>query len=201
MAFNPLQISPEFLAAQGAPVLQQPTMQIPAGMYQGNGMPATTGANLQLNPNGASPNTIFGMSPAMFASIAGQAGAAISPKDSWGSRLGTSAANMGGQQLQQIANQEAEKRQMAFYRDLFKGKTPAEVAAIQKDLQDPNTGGGIGHPSTPTEIANLTSKTPADVGDISKQFGLNVTAPQNSLKIPSPNDFYAMSQIIGGGKR
>jgi hypothetical protein len=54
--------------------------------------------------------SILGMTPSTFASVAGQMGAAISPKGSWQQQLGSAAAQMGSQKIGQLLQAEKEKR-------------------------------------------------------------------------------------------
>jgi hypothetical protein len=120
-----------------------------------SGIPTTLGVNTALNTAG-SDAAAGGIDPQMMGliSMAGQMGAAIAGPDTWQGRLGGAAANMGSQKLTQLANQEAEKRQMAFYKDLFAGKTPTQIEALKSDIMQ-GTKSPVGDPT------NLLSATPA----------------------------------------
>ena len=132
------------------------------------------------NQNG----NILGMSPDKFSAVTGQLGAALAPKGSWQQGVGSLAANMGSQGLQQIANSEAEKRTLEFYKELFKGKNPAEIALIKADLESKN--GGVGLPT------HLSSTTPALSG--MKNFS---DAFKNPINVAEPG--FLTSQVPNTG--
>ena len=80
-----------------------------AGMHANPGMPPTTpAANI---PGVGTGGNILGMTPQIFASIAGQLAGALEGPDSWQGRLGGVAANMGSQKIQQLATAVKEKKQ------------------------------------------------------------------------------------------
>lgn len=144
----------------------------------------------------ASPAPGFLSNPANvmgLISMMGQAGAAISPDDTIGRRLGGVAANMGSQKLQQMASQEAEKRTMQFYKDLFANKTPVEIEAIKKELASPI--GGVGNPiSTPG--SNLASLSPATSGSVAKSFADPLTGVDPTKPIRTPQLDNGMSSGV-----
>lgn len=71
------------------------------------------------DPAFAEKGSILGMTPSTFASMAGQAGAALTPKGSWQNQLGGVAAQMGSQKLAQLAQAEKEKRTTDLLKQLF----------------------------------------------------------------------------------
>lgn len=68
------------------------------------------------------PTQIMGMTPDQFSAAAGGLGAAITPKNSWQSKVGSLASMMGQQQLQALANQKKAKDMNATMGELFKAK-------------------------------------------------------------------------------
>jgi hypothetical protein len=74
------------------------------------------------------------MTPSSFASLAGQAGAAISPKGSWQQQLGGAAAQMGSQKIAQLAQAEKEKRMTDLLKQMF---GQAKVSDLTKTV-DPS---------------------------------------------------------------
>lgn len=97
------------------------TGQAPGMLYSGSGDSPSAYAALQggADPKMQEKGSILGMTPATFSSIAGQAGAAISPKDSWQSKLGGIAGSFGSQKLAQLAQAEKEKRTTDLLKQLF----------------------------------------------------------------------------------
>lgn len=95
--------------------------------------------------------SILNMTPSTFASVAGQLGAAISPKDSWQAKLGGMASQMGSQKLGQMFQAEKEKRST----DLFK-----QMLGIMsnKDLTKSESGvSGVNLASTGIKPLSLTT--------------------------------------------
>jgi len=78
--------------------------------------------------------SILGMTPSSFANLAGQAGAAISPKGSWQQQLGSAASQMGSQKVAQLAQAEKEKRMTELLKQMF---GQAKVSDLTKTV-DPN---------------------------------------------------------------
>lgn len=125
--------------------IQSPVPQLPPGAVGSDAAISST-----VSPSGGITDPqLMGL-----ISIAGQMGAALAPKDSWQSRLGGVAANAGSQKLTQMAAQEAEKRQMQFYKELFAGKTPTQIEALKAKIADPNQGPA-------GDLPDLLGKTPA----------------------------------------
>ena len=121
-------------------------------------MPANIPSSAQVKMNGPQPNTILGMSPANFSSIAGQMGAAFAPKDSWQEKLGKFASNLGVTQLQKI---HAENQAKGMMSGITKGleNDPGFRAAMSKYVgnpsgtlqNNPNLGSMIPNASGPTQ--------------------------------------------------
>jgi len=78
--------------------------------------------------------SILGMTPSTFASLAGQAGSAISPKGSWQQQLGGAAAQLGSQKIAQLAQAEKEKRMSELLKQML---GQAKVTDLTKTI-DPN---------------------------------------------------------------
>ena len=98
-----------------------------------------------LSPDQASAATgmvekgsILGMTPSTFASVAGQLGSAISPKDSWQSKLGSVAAQMGSQKLSQLMQAEKERRATDLWKQILKQTSNKQLAGMGAGL--PETG-------------------------------------------------------------
>lgn len=95
--------------------------------------------------------SILGMTPSTFASVAGQFGSALSPKDSWQSKLGGIAAQMGSQKLGQLMQAEKEKRATELYKQMLKVMSNKQIAS---GMGNPSVGGvstGIPKPMTDLE--------------------------------------------------
>lgn len=168
---------------QQPPEFQNPVMQ-PAG---------APGSDAAMSSAIASPGAGFFSNPANIAgliSMMGQAGAAISPDDTIGRRLGGVAANMGSQKLQQMASAEAEKRQMEFYKKLFEGKTPTQIETIKTDIAQGKTS-PIGEPTT------MLSQTPNQIGNVSQMFNPNYSA-RSDLNLINPPQLGNNGTIFGG---
>jgi hypothetical protein len=82
--------------------------------------------------------SILGMTPSTFASVAGQLGSAISPKDSWQSKLGSVAAQMGSQKLSQLMQAEKERRATDLWKQILKQTSNKQLAGMGAGL--PETG-------------------------------------------------------------
>lgn len=83
-----------------------------------------------MNPDMVEKGSILGMTPSTFSSVAGQMGAAISPKGSWQEKLGTMASQMGSQKLGQLMQAEKEKRATDLYKQMLKAMSSKELAGI-----------------------------------------------------------------------
>ena len=104
-------------------------------MYTGEGAAPDVQARMDnaenpLDPAFAEKGSILGLSPSTFSSIAGQMGAAISPKGSWQEKLGTVASQMGSQKLGQLMQAEKEKRATDLYKQMLKAMSSKELAGI-----------------------------------------------------------------------
>lgn len=101
------------------------------GMLQTGTEGYAPGTQQQINggmdPKFAEKGSILGMTPSGFASIAGQIGSAISPKDSWQSKLGGVAAQFGSQKLAQLAQAEKEKRMTELLKQVLGQATSKQV--------------------------------------------------------------------------
>lgn len=102
----------------------------------------------KISPESAAASTgmvekgsILGMTPSTFASVAGQMGSAISPKDSWQSKLGSVASQMGSQKLGQLMQAEKEKRATELYKQMLK-------VMSNKQLAGGSTGQSVGGVAT-----------------------------------------------------
>lgn len=120
--------------------------QAPGALYSGSGNAPSTfnaieaGADPKLQEKGS----ILGMTPATFASIAGQGGAAIAPKDSWQSKLGSVAANFGSQKLAQLAQAEKEKRTTELLKQLFAKSQSRDINRVIDPADKMGMATGIG---------------------------------------------------------
>lgn len=105
-------------------------------LYTGSG--ESPGVTKKLDAGGdpafAEKGSILGMTPSSFASLAGQAGAALSPKGSWQQQLGSAASQMGSQKIAQLAQAEKEKRMTELLKQMF---GQAKVSDLTKTV-DPN---------------------------------------------------------------
>jgi len=81
-------------------------------------------------PEFAEKGSILGLTPSSFASIAGQAGAAIAPEGSWQQKLGTVASGFGTQKLAQLAQAEKEKRMTDILKQVMSQAKPKDIAGI-----------------------------------------------------------------------
>ena len=115
----------------------------------------TIGAGSGMASSGQAPGTIMGMTPQMFAAIAGQLGAALSPEGSSAQKVGSLAANMGSQKIQQLAMAEKDKKQEELYKEILKRMTPEQLSTTMAS-------GSFDH--IPGESA--------DVGKLSGSFNL-----------------------------
>ena len=97
--------------------------------------------------------SILGMTPSTFASIAGQAGAALTPKNSWQNQLGTLASQMGSQKLNQLMQAEKEKRSTDLFKQML-GIMPSKQLAQPSQFQE-NSGTGIKPLSLETPSLNV----------------------------------------------
>jgi len=104
-------------------------------MYTGSGMAPGEQARVDnpknpLDPAFAEKGSILGMTPSTFSSIAGQFGAALTPKDSWQAKLGSIAAQMGSAKLTQLAKAEQEKRSTEMFKKLVGSIGNKEIASL-----------------------------------------------------------------------
>jgi hypothetical protein len=110
-----------------------------SGLF-GQGGALQTGRDLNLpeqqakinagTPEFAEKGSILGMTPASFANIAGQAGAAIAPEGSWQQKLGTVASGFGTQKLAQLAQAEKEKRMTGILKQVMGQAKPKDIVNI-----------------------------------------------------------------------
>ena len=96
----------------------------------------------KITPEQASTNaamlekgSIMGMTPSTFASVAGQMGAALTPKGSWQNALGGAAAQFGSQKLAQLATAEKEKRMTELLKQIMGQAKTSDIAKVI----DPNS--------------------------------------------------------------
>lgn len=118
-------------------------------MYTGDGAAPGVQARMDnaknpLDPAFAEKGSILGMSPSTFSSIAGQMGAAVSPKDSWQAKLGGLAAQMGSQKLGQLMQAEKEKRSLDLYKQMLKAMSSKDLVNFAGvSPTDTGIGGGF----------------------------------------------------------
>ena len=82
------------------------------------------------DPAFAEKGSILGMTPSTFASVAGQAGAALTPQGSWQNKLGSVASQMGSQKLNQLMQAEKEKRATDMLKRMFGVMTHKQLGAF-----------------------------------------------------------------------
>lgn len=93
----------------------QPTSPMAPTLGNPAGAPGSDASMASALPPASDPNSILGMTPASFASLAGGMGAALAPKDSWQSRLGEFAKGVGTAQLASLAAQKKAKADQAQF--------------------------------------------------------------------------------------
>lgn len=104
------------------------------------------------DPSTSEKGSILGMTPSTFASVAGQLGSAISPKDSWQSKLGSVAAQMGSQKLSQLMQAEKERRATDLWKQILKQISNKQLTSLGAGL--PVT--GIPKPMSDMERLQVT---------------------------------------------
>lgn len=87
-------------------------------------------------PEMVEKGSILGMTPSTFASVAGQLGSALTPKDSWQSKLGGVAAQMGSQKLAQLMQAEKERRAGDLWKQILKQASNKQLAGLGAGLPD-----------------------------------------------------------------
>ena len=87
--------------------------------------------------------SILGMTPSTFSSVAGQMGAAISPKGSWQEKLGGAAAQMGSQKISQLMTAEKEKRTTDLLKQILGQAKTSELVSMSAGGAPAMKGSGL----------------------------------------------------------